>query len=63
MGDFYAPSERHVAWVMLKPDGKTAYVAMAVSNDVSVVDIKSLKEDARIPVGFVPKPNTTRILQ
>jgi YVTN family beta-propeller protein len=51
------------AWVTLTPDGKTAYVANAVTNDVSVVDIKSLKEVTRIPVGFVPKRNTTGTLQ
>jgi YVTN family beta-propeller protein len=51
------------AWVSLTPDGKTAYVANAVTNDVSVIDIKSLKEVARINVGFVPKRNTTAMLQ
>ena len=50
-------------WVTLTPDGKTAYVANPVTNDVSVVDVKSLKEVARIPVGFVPKRNTTGVLQ
>ncbi len=50
-------------WVTLTPDGRTAYVANPVTNDVSVVDIKSLKEVARIPVGFVPKRNTTGVLQ
>src|SRR5712691_8469154 len=50
-------------WVTLTPDGKTAYVANPVTNDVSAVDIKSLKEVARIPVGFVPKRNTTGMLQ
>jgi len=50
------------AWVTLTPDGQTAYVAMAVTNDVSVVDVKSLKEITRIPVGFVPKRNTTAML-
>src|SRR5438132_1380028 len=50
-------------WVTLTPDGKTAYVANPVTNDVSVVDIKSLKEIARIPVGFVPKRNVTGMLQ
>jgi YVTN family beta-propeller protein len=49
-------------WVTLTPDGKTAYVANPVTNDVSVVDIKALKEVARIPVGFVPKRNTTGML-
>jgi YVTN family beta-propeller protein len=51
------------AWLTLTPDGKTAYVANAVTNDVSAVDIKSMKEVARIPVGFVPKRNTTGALQ
>jgi YVTN family beta-propeller protein len=50
-------------WVTLTPDGKSAYVANPVTNDVSVVDIASLKEVARIPVGFVPKRNTTGMLQ
>jgi YVTN family beta-propeller protein len=50
-------------WVTLTPDGKTAYVANPVTNDVSVVDIKSLKEIARIPVGFVPKRNVTGVLR
>jgi YVTN family beta-propeller protein len=51
------------AWVTLTPDGKTAYVANPVTNDVSVVEIKSMKEVARIPVGAVPKRNTTGVLQ
>lgn len=49
-------------WVTLTPDGKTAYVANAGSNSVSVVDIKSMKELMRIPVGQVPKRNTTAVL-
>jgi YVTN family beta-propeller protein len=50
-------------WVTLTPDGKTAYVANPVTDDVSVVDIKSLKEITRIRVGAVPKRNTTALLQ
>ena len=46
-------------WVTLTPDGRTAYVANAGSNDVSVVDIRALKEITRIPVGQVPKRNIT----
>jgi YVTN family beta-propeller protein len=49
-------------WVTLTPDGKTAYVANPVTNDVSVVDITAMKEVARIAVGFVPKRNTTGTL-
>jgi YVTN family beta-propeller protein len=50
-------------WVTLTPDGKTAYVANPVTNDVSVVDVKTMKETTRIPVGYVPKRNTTAVLQ
>ena len=50
-------------WVTLTPDSKTAYVANAGSNSVSVIDIKSMKEVTRIPVGQVPKRNTTAMLQ
>jgi YVTN family beta-propeller protein len=50
------------SWITITPDDKTAYVANEQSNNVSVVDIKSLKETARIPVGFVPARNTTWIL-
>jgi YVTN family beta-propeller protein len=49
-------------WVTLTPDGKTAYVANAGSNSVSVVDIRSMKEVTRIPVGEVPKRNITAVL-
>jgi YVTN family beta-propeller protein len=50
-------------WVTLTPDGTMAYVANPVTNDVSVVDVKAMKEVARIPVGFVPKRNVTGVLQ
>ena len=50
-------------WVTLTPDGRSAYVANPVTNDVSVVDVASMKEVARIPVGFVPKRNATGLLQ
>ena len=48
-------------WVTLTPDCKTAYVADAGANSVSVVDIKTMKEVARIPVGEVPKRNITAV--
>jgi YVTN family beta-propeller protein len=50
------------AWVTLTADGKTAYVANAVTNDVSVIDLAAKKEVTRIPVGFVPKRNNTVML-
>jgi YVTN family beta-propeller protein len=49
-------------WVTLTPDGHTAYVANAGSNDVSVVDIFGMRELTRIKVGQVPKRNITAML-
>lgn len=49
-------------WVTLTPDSKMAYVANAQSNYVSAIDLKALKEVARIPVGQVPKRNITALL-
>ena len=49
-------------WVTLTPDGRMAYVANAGSNSVSVIDIRSMKEVTRIPVGQVPKRNITAVL-
>ena len=46
-------------WLVITPDDKTAYVANEHTNNVSVVDIKSLKEIALIPVGFAPARNAT----
>ena len=46
-------------WVTLTPDGRTAYVANAGSNSVSVVDVVNMREVTRIPVGQVPKRNIT----
>ena len=44
-------------WLVITPDDKAAYVANEHTNNVSVVDIKSLKEIALIPVGFAPARN------
>jgi YVTN family beta-propeller protein len=52
----------HPDWLTFTPDSKTVYVANAGSNSVSAVDIVSMKEVARIPVGQVPKRNITAIL-
>ena len=49
-------------WLTITPDDKIAYVANEQSQNVSVVDIKSLKEIALIPVGFAPARNTTWML-
>jgi YVTN family beta-propeller protein len=52
----------HPDWLTFTPDSKRVYVANAGSNSVSVVDIASRKEIAKIPVGQVPKRNTTAIM-
>jgi YVTN family beta-propeller protein len=49
-------------WVTFTPDGRLAYVANAISNDVSVIDTSSFEEVARIPVGQSPKRNTVIVL-
>ncbi len=48
-------------WLVVTPDDKTAYVANEHTNNVSVVDIKTMKEIALIPAGFSPARNATWI--
>jgi YVTN family beta-propeller protein len=48
---------RGAGWLTISPDGKTAYIANEHTNNVSVVDIASLKEVALIPVGYAPARN------
>ena len=57
-----ALSGKGAEWVTITPDNVTAYVANSQTNNVSVVDIKSLKEIASIPVGFVPARNTVWVM-
>ena len=45
-------------WLAINPDDKTVYVANPETNNVSVVDIATMKETAVIPVGFAPSRNT-----
>lgn len=49
-------------WLTFTPDSRKVYVSNAASNSVSAIDVKSMKEVARIPVGQVPKRNITAIL-
>jgi YVTN family beta-propeller protein len=44
-------------WIAFTPDSKRAYVANAVSNTVSVIDMETLREVTQIPVGKGPKRN------
>jgi len=56
------PVGHHPDWLTFSPDSKRVYVANAGSNSVSVVDIASRKEVMKIPVGQVPKRNTTALM-
>jgi YVTN family beta-propeller protein len=44
-------------WITFTPDSKRAYVANAVSNTVSVIDMEKLQEVTQVPVGKGPKRN------
>lgn len=57
------PVGSHPEWLTIPPDGKNIYVAAAGDDTTVVVDTKSMKVVARIPVGFVPKRNTSGMLQ
>jgi YVTN family beta-propeller protein len=52
----------HPDWLTFTPDSKRVYVANAGSNSVSVIDTATRKEITQIPVGQVPKRNTTAVL-
>jgi YVTN family beta-propeller protein len=52
----------HPDWITFSPDSRFAYVANGDSDDVSVLDIATVKEVARIPVGEAPKRNITMVL-
>ena len=49
-------------WITFSPDSKTAYVASAGTNSISVVDIAQKKQVGKIDVGKVPKRNSTMML-
>jgi YVTN family beta-propeller protein len=48
-------------WFTFAPDG-TAYVSISGANLVSVINPKTFKEIARIPVGEVPKRSGTPVI-
>jgi len=50
---------RGAGWIVVTPDDKTAYVANEHTNNVSAVDVKTMKETALIPTGFMPARNAT----
>ena len=54
---------QHPEWLTFTPDGRYADVAAAGDNLTYVIDAKTLKEVARIPVGQVPKRIATAVMQ
>jgi len=52
----------HPDWITFSPDSRFAYAANGGSDDVSVIDIKAVREVARIRVDKAPKRNITAIL-
>jgi YVTN family beta-propeller protein len=53
----------HPEWLTIPPDGKDLYVAVAGQDATVVVDNQTMKVVASIPVGAVPKRNTSGILR
>ena len=53
---------QHPEWLTFTPDGRSAYLAAAGDNSVTVVDVATLKVTAHIPVGQVPKRNGTALM-
>ena len=53
------PVGLHPEWLTIPPDGKNVYVAVAGADSTVVIDNKTFKVVARIPVGSVPKRNTS----
>ena len=49
-------------WLTFTPDSAKVYVSNAGANSVSAIDVKAMKEVARIKVGQVPKRNVTAVL-
>jgi YVTN family beta-propeller protein len=53
----------HPEWLTIPPRSNSLYVACAGKNATVVVDTKSMAVVATIPVGQVPKRNTSGLLQ
>jgi YVTN family beta-propeller protein len=53
----------HPEWLTIPPGGKNLYVAVAGKDATVVVDNKTMKVVTSIPVGYVPKRNTSGLLQ
>jgi len=52
----------HPDWLTFSPDSRFVYVANGGSDDVSIVEIETLEEVVRLPVGSAPKRNIAAVL-
>jgi YVTN family beta-propeller protein len=50
------------AWITFTPDSKTVYVSTCGTKSVTAIDVNTIKELARIPVGEVPDRISTLVL-
>ena len=50
-------------WLSFTADSKTVYVGNSTFNQVSAIDMKTLKVVAKIPVGQVPKRMNTLVMR
>lgn len=57
------PVGSHPEWLTIPPDGKNMYVGCAGTDTTDVVDVKTMTVTARIPVGAVPKRNTSGLIE
>jgi YVTN family beta-propeller protein len=57
------PVGSHPEWLTIPPDGANLYVACAGDDNVVVVDNKTMTVVKKIPVGYVPKRNTSGMLR
>jgi YVTN family beta-propeller protein len=53
----------HPEWLTIPPDGKNMYVGCAGSDSTDVIDLKTMEVIAKIPVGYVPKRNTSGLVE
>jgi len=58
----HAPIGGRPEWITFTPDSKTVYVANEADMSVSAIDVKTLKEVARIPTGQVPQRLSTLVI-
>jgi YVTN family beta-propeller protein len=53
----------HPEWLTIPPDGKSLYVGCAGTDSTDVIDLATMKNIKRIPVGAVPKRNTSGMIE